>query len=172
MSDDGLKLCKVAVLAGEARRVSLAVPLNRLERIAPQLIRHDGVVTGTVALAMEKGRIVAEVELAATLELRCQRCLQPMTLLVESQSQVALVGSEEEAADVPPELETALAPDGRMRLADLIEEELLLALPAAPRHPRGCPDGQVEREAESFAETVQRPFADLGALLKPGRSKQ
>jgi len=117
MPDDGLKLCNVAVLAGEARKVSLAVPLQRLERITPHLTRHEGMVTGSVALRMDKGRIVADVELAAELEVRCQRCLQAMTLPVESRSQVALVGSEADAAAVPPELETALAPDGRMRLA-------------------------------------------------------
>jgi uncharacterized protein len=170
MPDDGLKLCNVAVLAGEARKVLLAVPLQRLERIAPQLTRHDGMATGSVALSMVKGRIVAEVAVEATLEVRCQRCLQPMSLPVESRSQVALVGSEAQSASVQPELETALAPDGRMRLADLLEEELLLALPAAPRHAKACPDG--ERKTESFAETVQRPFAGLSALLKPGRSKQ
>jgi uncharacterized protein len=172
MPDDGLKLCNVAVLAGEARTVSLAVPLQKLERIAPQLTRHDGMVTGSVALAMDKGRVVAEVELSATVEVRCQRCLQPMTLPMASRSRVALVASEADAASVQPELETALAPDGRIRLADLLEEELLLALPAAPRHPGQCPQGAGERKTENFEETVQRPFAGLGALLKPDRSKQ
>lgn len=173
MPEDGLKLCNVAVLAEEARTVTLAVPVNRLERIAPQLLSREGVVTGSVALAMEQGRIVADVELVAALEVRCQRCLEPMQLPVESQSRVALVGSDADAAAVPPELETALAPEGRMRLADLVEEELLLALPAAPRHPEGlCPPQQGRRATESFAEPTQRPFADLGALLKPGRSKQ
>jgi len=173
MPDDGLKLCNVAVLAEEARTVMLAVPVNRLERIAEHLTRHEGVVTGTVALAMEDGRIVADVTLATVLEVRCQRCLEPMRLPIESHSRVALVGSEEAAAAVPAELETALAPEGRMHLADLVEEELLLALPAAPRHPGQCSGEHDEPAAtESFAETVQRPFADLGALLKPGRSKQ
>jgi uncharacterized protein len=172
MPDDGLKLCNVAVLAEEARKILLTVPLHRLERIAPHLTRNDGMVTGSIALSMEKGRIVADVELVATLEVRCQRCLQPMSMPVESRSQVALVGSEEDAATVQPELETALAPEGRMKLADLLEEELLLALPAAPRHPGQCPQGAEERKPENFEETVQRPFAGLGAMLKPGRSKQ
>jgi uncharacterized protein len=172
MPDDGLKLCNVAVLAAEAKKVLLAVPLHKLVRIASQLTRHDGVVTGSVALAMDKGRVVADVEVAATLEVRCQRCLQPMPLPVEGRSQVALVGSEADAASVQAELETALAPDGRMRLADLLEEELLLALPAAPRHPGQCPQGPDERRTERIEDAVQRPFAGLSALLKPDRSKQ
>jgi len=172
MPDDGLKLCNVAVLAEETRKVLLAVPLHRMERVAPQLVRNDGMVTGSVALSMDQGRIVAEVQVAATLEVRCQRCLQPMTMPVESGSQVALVASEDDAAAVPPELETALAPDGRMKLADLLEEELLLALPAAPRHAGQCPQGAGARKSEDLEETVQRPFAGLSALLKPDRSKQ
>jgi uncharacterized protein len=172
MPDDGLKLCNVAVLAEEARTVTLVIPVNRLERIAAQLVRRDGMVTGSVALEKEEGRIVADVELTAALEVRCQRCLEPMTLPVESRSRVALVESEADAAAVPPELETALAPEGRMRLADLLEEELMLVIPASPRHPGSCPQGQREQRAEEFAEPTQRPFADLGALLKPGRSKQ
>ena len=172
MPDDGLKLCNVAVLAQEARTVALAVPLNRLERVAPQLINRDGLVTGSVALAMEQGRVVAEVALAVQVELRCQRCLEPMQLAIETQSRVVLLNSAAAADDVPPEWEMALAPEGRMRLADLIEEELLLALPAAPRHEGQCPSQRGSSEQHEFEEPTQRPFAALGELLKSGRSKQ
>lgn len=172
MPEDGAKLCNVAVLADEARRIELSIPVERLDRIAGQLARREGRVTGSVALSREQGRIIAEVALAAHLTVRCQRCLQPMLLPVESRSRVALLESEEEAEGVSPELETALAPEGRVRLADLVEEELLLAMPAAPLHPEGqCPAGRQDGTQESFAQTAQRPFADLGALLS-GRSKQ
>jgi uncharacterized protein len=86
-------------------------------------------------------------------------------VLLSGSSQVVLVGSEAEAATVPAELETALAPDGRLKLADLVEEELLLALPAAPRHAAGqCPAARQETR-ESATPGVQRPFAGLGELL-------
>jgi uncharacterized protein len=94
-----------------------------------------------------------------------------MLLPIESSSRVALLESEEAAADVPPELETALAPEGRVRLADLVEEELLLAMPAAPRHPGQCPGKKPDVAQESISQSTQRPFAGLGELLT-GRSKQ
>jgi uncharacterized protein len=170
MPEDGSRLCNVAALADEARQVPLAIALERLERVAPQLATTEGVVNGNVALSREQGRIVAEVTLKAQVELICQRCLAPLPWPVQSTSRVALVESEAAATDVPPELETALAPDGRMRLADLVEEELLLALPAAPRHPEGqCPALHAGRQ-EEFTEPTQRPFAGLSELLK-GRSK-
>jgi uncharacterized protein len=170
MPEDGAKPVNVAVLADAGSRVALEVPVERLERIAEHLVKREGVVTGSVVLSREEGRIVADVELAARLTLRCQRCLQQMELPVASRSHVVLLASEEEAASVPPELETALAPDGRLRLADLVEEELLLALPAAPRHAGNCAGGEQQGVQESLSETTQRPFAALAELL--GRTKQ
>jgi uncharacterized protein len=170
MPEDGARSVNVAVLADAGSKVELAIPIGRLERIAEYLASREGMVNGSIAFSREEGRIVAEVGLAAVLRMRCQRCLKAMTMPIESQSHVVLLASEEEAASIPPELETALAPEGRLRLADLVEEELLLALPAAPRHPEACPDGRRDEAHESIPETAQRPFAGLGELL--GRTKQ
>ena len=172
MPEDGSRLCNVAALADEARHVELAVPLARLDRIAPQLTSTEGTAEGRVALDRIQGHIVAEVPVEAKVGLECQRCLLPVTLQISGSSRVALVESEAAVANVPPELETALAPDGRLRLADLLEEELLLALPVAPHHPDGqCPGEGRGTEPEDTAEPTQRPFANLGELLKSGRSK-
>ena len=168
MPEDGAKPVNVAVLADAGSRVELVVPVERLVRIAEHLTSRQGVVTGSVKLAREQGRIVAEVELAATLALCCQRCMQPLQLPIQCRSRVVLLENEAAAADVPPELETALAPEGRLPLAELVEEELLLALPAAPRHDGVCPGGE-QGEAETASQPTQRPFANLGELL--GRSK-
>jgi uncharacterized protein len=172
MPEDGSRLCNVAALADEDHQVELAVPLARLVRIAPQLLSAEGVAEGRVVLSREEGRIIADVTARAGLPLQCQRCLQPMELQVNGSSRVALVESEAAGAGVPAELETALAPDGRLRLADLIEEELLLALPPAPRHPEGqCPTDAAPSKIEESAEPTQKPFASLGDLLKSGRTK-
>ncbi|HTQ36634.1 MAG TPA: YceD family protein [Steroidobacteraceae bacterium] len=168
MPEDGAKPVNVAVLADAGSRLSLAIPVERLERIAGLLASREGMVSGSVAFSREEGRIVAEVELSASLWLRCQRCLQGLLLPIRSRSRVVLLANEEEAAGVPPELETALAPEGRLRPADLVEEELLLALPAAPRHAGSCPDGRRSGMQENDLQT-QRPFAGLGELL--GRPK-
>lgn len=172
MPEDGSRLCNVAALADEARQVDLAVPLARLDRVVPRLLSTEGIARGRVALSREQGRIVADVRVEADVPLQCQRCLQPMRLQTSSSSRVALVESEDAAAEVPPELETALAPDGRLRLAELIEEELLLALPVAPRHPEGqCHGDAPELKAEDLEQPTQRPFANLSELLKSGRTK-
>lgn len=172
MPEDGSRLCNVAALADEAREVDLVVPLARLERIVPRLVSTEGTAKGRVALDRYQGHVIADVSVEAEVSLQCQRCLQPVSLPIAGSSRVALVESEAAVGNVPPELETALAQDGRLRLADLVEEELLLALPSAPRHPEGhCPGDVPGPMPEESAEPTQRPFANLGELLKSGRSK-
>jgi uncharacterized metal-binding protein YceD (DUF177 family) len=76
---------------------------------------------------------------------------------------------------VPQEFETVLASDNRIRVRDLVEEELLLSLPLVPLHadPGDCtsqekkPDAKPAPEAERPGGTeTQRPFERLGELLK------
>jgi len=167
MPEDGSKLCDVAVLADDERQVELAVPLENFARLAPQLLNSEGMARGRIAFSRVQGRVIADVTLEARPEVRCQRCLGSMVLPVRSQSRVALLASESDADAVPPELEVALAPEGRMRLADLFEEEMLLAVPGSPRHAEGqCPASAGQDVAEEIDEPAQRPFADLRRLLK------
>ena len=167
MPEDGSKLCNVAVLADDDRQVELAVPFANFARLAPLLVSHGGMATGRIAFSRAQGRIIADVTLEARPEVRCQRCLGSMSLPIRSQSRVALVASESEVDAVPPELEVALAPEGRMRLADLFEEELMLAVPGSPRHAEGqCPASAGQDVAEEIDGPVQKPFADLRRLLK------
>jgi uncharacterized protein len=165
MPEDGLKLCNVAVLADEGRRLDIAVPVARLPRIARQLASPEGMVTGSVALSREMNHIIADVSFEADVTLLCQRCLEPMPVRFAGNSRVALLESEAAAADVPPELETALAPEGRIAPAELVEDELILALPVVAV----SPDAEVvEREfVPTVEETAQaNPFAALAGLKK------
>src|SRR6478609_7692771 len=77
MPEDGSRLSNVAALADDSRQVELVIPVERFERIAPQLTSREGLVTGSVRLGREQGHIVAEVSLSTQLQMLCQRCLQP-----------------------------------------------------------------------------------------------
>ncbi len=91
---------------------------------------------------------------------------------VQGSARIALVASEAEADRVPPEFEPVRAPEGRIRLRDLVEEEVLLALPIVPLHEsvEDCaPQAQAAIASEPEApgaDGTQRPFAALGELLK------
>src|SRR5262245_49309568 len=144
--------------------------LDQLSRLRAKFGAVGGLVRGTAHFERQAGLPVAELKISGAAELVCQRCLTPMRSTIEGVTRVALIASEAEADRVPEDLEPVLAPDDRVRLCDLVEEELLLSLPIVPLHanPRDCGAGYREAETEGTAgaQVTQRPFERLGELLK------
>jgi uncharacterized protein len=172
MSKGWSKLLDIGPLADGRAEVDFSIPLQEFPRVLPLLAATDGVARGRVNFSREGWIAVAEVSVNAEVTLLCQRCLTPLKWPVASVARAALVATPAEAERVPETLETVLAPEHRISLRDLVEEDLLLALPLVPRHANGdCAGdraGILEEQgsaAEPAAET-QRPFAQLSELLK------
>lgn len=107
----------------------------------------------------------------ADLELECQRCMKPVVVSVASDMDVVVVEGYEEAKLLADEVEPLLAGEQRIRLNEIIEDELLLALPQVPMHPEDeCEaayenyEGSVEQAAETAVEEKPNPFAVLKDL--------
>jgi len=107
----------------------------------------------------------------AGLLLECQRCLHPMLFSIESQLSIALVRSTEEAERLPEHYDPLLLDEPRIRLLDIVEEELLLSLPQVARHEAGecsCTDfhQKDEQAIVDRDESSERknPFAILAEL--------
>ena len=85
------------------------------------------------------GRPALMVDVAGTLPLTCQRCLANFEWPVEQRTEVLLAKSERELADLDAdsgaEVVLASTPIDPLKL---VEDELVLALPFAPRHPDGA----------------------------------
>jgi uncharacterized protein len=147
----------VAELPGISAESSAAAPLHaRLE------------------FGREQGLNVVHVMLRGTLGLTCQRCMQPLPFTLATDSRVALVASEAEAAAVPEAWDTFLAGEGSLRFPELVAEEVLLALPLVPLHAAGecaltVPAAEAAAPGAAAEPAKTRPFADLKALLERGR---
>ena len=101
----------------------------------------------------------------------CQRTLEPFELPVVVNTRLGLIKQERDEAGLPPECEALLvAEDGRLNPADVIEDELLLALPLIPINPdSSLPDEVTGRGAEvdvSGDERSENAFAVLRELKK------
>ena len=106
--------------------------------------------------------------------LTCQRCLQPVEEQLNASRWFQFVGSEDEAASLDAEAEEdVLALTRHLDARELIEDELLLALPLVPRH-EICPDPLTAPAVDSAEDDAtgdeQRPnpFAKLAVLKKGG----
>lgn len=153
-------------LADRRTDIDFSIPLCDLPRLASQLARSEGSARGTASFGREREFAVADLVVEARVPLTCQRCLQPMAWPVASRARVAIVGDAAAADRVGPELETVIAPEGRISVGELVEEELLLGLPIVALHADGEACGA--RTGGEPEEETQKPFAGLAELLKRG----
>lgn len=115
------------------------------------------------------GRIVVQGTVAAQLALICQRCLKPMSQHISTDFRLVWVRNEAEAAAIEIEsTDPLLSEDGRVKLAELVEDELLLALPIVALHKlETCGTGLEMHENPAAKPEVparQNPFAMLKQL--------
>ena len=134
---------------------------NLVQFAATGLTRPDGAAGEQVWLAL-----TAEVALPQT----CQRCLAPVDVPVSFEREFRFVASEEVAAVEDEESEEDVLVLSRdFNLLELIEDELLMALPVVPKH-EVCPGNVTLQFADSdFVEESQEkpnPFAVLEQLKK------
>ena len=148
------------------------LPVKSLPRLAAALASDAGEVEVALEAGMDSGRrITVSGRIDAGLELVCQRCLEPVRLQVHAEPHLVWVKSDQQLAALPDEYEPLLSADGRVALAELVADELLLALPLVPRHESDAACGGFTEAAELPAEPDEarkKPFAEL-AKLKRGR---
>jgi len=111
-------------------------------------------------------RLTASGQVALT----CQRCLKPVHEDIDIDRWIRFVDTEAEAAalDVDSD-DDVLALPRHLDARELIEDELLLALPLVPRH-EVCPEPLAHADDADEAEEEERPnpFAKLAALKRGG----
>lgn len=133
------------------------------------LNRADGAVAVALAGGVdERGTRFIKGRLRADIELVCQRCLSPLALRLTVPVSLGLIRSEAEAARLPDGYDPLPLADDGARAADVVEDELLLALPQIPRHEdvRDCAsNGYVAPGEEPARAERRRPFAGLASLL-------
>ena len=160
-----------------AREASLdgTVALERCPRLAA-LVVADGssVVSATLHFGPNgAGQPACTGVVEVELMLQCQRCLEPVPTAVAGEVKAEFVRGEEDArADG---FEAVKLDEETLALSDLIEDEILLALPFAPVHEEACAaapqrddgDDVTDESDERSAGQPGRvmPFANLRELM-------
>ena len=144
------------------------VPLSALTRLQGLLFDTEGEAGFFLQFDTDPLLKVAYVELQvdAALPLQCQRSLRRFLFPVKFVQKLGLIRDEADESALPEEYEALLVPeDGMMRLLDLVEDELVLAVPAVPVAPDSV---AVDRDWPVPEEELEKanPFAGLASLKK------
>jgi len=157
-------------LADQGKRIAGHIELDKLPRLAPVLMDTAGTAEFELLFDRDKRRrATIKGFVRSSLKLECQRCLERLELPVDVRVGLAVIEVAAEAERLPEEYDPVLIEEDRLRLLDLVEEELLLAIPQTPRH--GSEQCGIKIEAtDSLAsdqepdEERAKPFAVLAGL--------
>jgi len=173
MSVDTLEWLDIWRLVAARRCISGQIELVKFQRLHGLLAHTQGQCRYELKFGRDTVQSVAWVELRVdtALPLVCQRSLQPFLLPVVQKQRLGLVGNEAEELALAAGYEPLWVPsDGRVSLSDLVEDELILAIPVVPVAPDSrmaieMPEAQSDASDQQAAATIQ-PFAVLAQLKK------
>ena len=148
------------------------IGVGDLDRLGTLLAEQSGHVDVELGFSRDSGgRTIVSGTVTATVTLVCQRCLEHMRIELSPEVRASVVGTEDEADALPDELDPLLCPEGELRLLEMVQDELILALPVIARHendPR-CLPLTPDRPGGDGAKR-DNPFAALSSL-KSGNSE-
>ncbi|MCG6971442.1 MAG: YceD family protein [Gammaproteobacteria bacterium] len=154
-----------------------------MKRLASLLVQPSGDASLEIEFGRDSaGQAIATGKVAAVVWIQCQRCLEPMEVNVDSEFTLAIVSSLTESRRLPENYDPLVVEQAPLLLSELVEDEILLALPAVGVHSEACPvvhsldkDSQSQNvdsmynapesdEIVAECEKKQNPFAVLADL--------
>jgi|TARA_B110000503_G_scaffold88129_1_gene133660 uncharacterized protein len=138
-------------------------------RLAEAVIRISEPITSSLVFHVEDGgRKAVHVKSSTTVLVNCHRCLGAMSLPLQCDTIIGIVWTEDEANTLPKELDFWIVAE-KGDIAELLEDELLLALPFVIYHDEdscGVSLGSLSSE-KTFNEKIdssKNPFEVLREL--------
>jgi len=157
-----------AAFAREGRHIAGIKPVGQFERLAEIVVADSGDVHFEITGFRDEDRnaLFLDIVASATLMLRCERCLEAMPWPVQAEGRLLLVPPGEPLPDEELDEEEfdPIHASTTLEVLPLVEDEILLALPYAPRHEQCDPPrpiGGTEKKS---------PFAAL-EQLRVGKAK-
>jgi uncharacterized protein len=162
--------------AHNGRELRGLVPLAEMPRLQDMLATpetcHEHGGTGEISyfvrgLPDKDGKPMLEVTVDGLCQLRCQRCLNGFDYPIKLVSHLLLAPAselDEFSVEESDEADSIVA-DKHLDVLNMIEEEILLNLPFAPKHPLG----ECKPVVENISQQDKHPFAVLeGLKVWPG----
>ena len=166
----------VVAFAKEAGELDGRWPLAQFDRIAESAVAGTPVTDADEVSWGVRGeqrqlpggdaQTWLHVKAATHVSLECQRCLRPVDVPLQIARNFLFVHGEDAAAQLDADSEDdVLAMTRALDVRELIEDELLLAMPIVPRH-EVCPEPLVPAAEDELVDDKPNPFAALASLKR------
>jgi len=161
-------------LANKGESLSGDIAVASMARLSQTLMQKDASVSVNLVFGYgEQRRLTVNGKVNTDLELKCQRCLGPMPWPLQLEFTLVLVKAGNQG-EIPPEYEQYIMDADKIRLYEMIEDEILLSMPLVAKHAtEDCPAAeylqtgatgkQAEQENDSVTER-DNPFEVLKNL--------
>jgi uncharacterized protein len=171
-----LPLTTLSIDPQTLERVDLTLPvaylgngfltLQDLPRVAAEahhILDGDGFEC-SIQTQFLKDQVVLDLTISGHLRMPCQRCLGDYEVQITDQRRFVLVSTEAEADDFPldDDSQEPLVASPNTDLLATIEDEILLALPSAPKHPESV----CQLDPSAKASEPESPFKVLKNMKK------
>lgn len=149
------------MFAREGRFLEGELAVSSLERLHDLLAEVSGSISFRLqGFKSERGELMLHLEVGGVIPLACQRCLKaiPFELDVDNLLEIVPEGADMSQDELEDDTRDFLPLAGELDVAELVEDEILLALPVAPRHEKCGLPGSADA-----GERIN-PFAKLAGL--------
>ena len=137
-------------------------PVARMSRLGKDCADDSGTISWSVDGSLTSHAYPAlTVAVSGTVQLVCQRCLNPFAYDIDSSTMLVLGKDDDEADQIEELLDDesidVIVGSRTCEIGDLVEDEALLALPQVPKHDV-CPDTKL---LDALNDDKLSPFAGL-----------
>ena len=154
------------------KRLVGAIKISQLARLSDSLLDDSGAISIDFSFDKEERLPTLQGNIKTVLILQCQTCLKQVEWPIDKDFKLGLVTSLEQADRLTSDCEPLLLKDEKILLTDLVEDELLLALPDFPRHNNVCMPEEKDRAVAKSNDAEQlnsnNPFSVLADLKNTG----
>jgi uncharacterized protein len=144
-------------------RLSGEAPVGELQRLADSLFDTGGKLKYELAGGTDsKQRLRLQLAVEGSINLRCQRCLGSLAYPVAVQANLLVLAQQAGGETAEIDDLDGVPADAHADVWSLVEDEILLAIPFAPRHA----EEQCSPAVKAVGKHAASPFAALARLTQ------
>jgi uncharacterized protein len=161
-------------LAKQGETLAGEYAIHGMQRLGELLHDKSGKITFRLKFTRDNDARMSFImgHIQANLNTVCQRCLGRMALNIERTVYLGILERQDESLQLPDDCEPLILDEQSVSLNDLIEDEVLLAVPISPMHETDkCKGTELLNRINS--KYTNNPFSKLQTLVnKPGNQQE